>query len=147
MLWGGIAAVVACIGSVQGEQTLQLEKLVIFSRHGIRVPYQPPGGADNFSRDGREWFVDPAQWGGKVEAGLTEHGAGVVRKMGGYYNETQAQDGLRIRDGEFTVYTNNEPTNRTFDTAVNFFQGATNCAALRCASVLRLTVAVLCRTC
>lgn len=64
---------------------LKLRKMLVVSRHGIRVPFAPAGGADIYSRDGREWFDDFKQWGASGEAFLTDHGKLVIKRMGDYY--------------------------------------------------------------
>ena len=45
---------------------LTLEKLIIYSRHGIRVPYALPGGADLYWKTPRDWYTDYAAKNGEV---------------------------------------------------------------------------------
>jgi hypothetical protein len=124
-------SVVAVLVVLSHQQELVLEKLVLFSRHGIRVPYQPqPHGAASYSSAtaARNWQTDPAEWGGAAEAALTDHGAVVLQKMGDWFRRlyVTSAGGNGFFDNNtdsFTIYTNNEVTNRTYDSAVNFFRG------------------------
>jgi hypothetical protein len=44
---------------------LTLHKAVVFSRHGIRVPFSVNQVPTHFySKDNRSWFENPADWGG-----------------------------------------------------------------------------------
>src|SRR5688572_6602484 len=84
---------------------LQLEKVIVFSRHGIRVPYQPGHGAANYSLDDREWYMDSKQWGAGGEAFLTDHGELVLQRMGKYYSsilidQAKILNGTRSSKGE-----------------------------------------------
>ena len=104
---------------------LQLEKLIVYSRHGIRVPYTPAGGAGIYSKSPREWYTNFSDWGAEGPAYLTPHGARVVERMGEHFRQQLVtgskllpDDGTRI-----TVYADHDPTGRDIKTAEAFFRG------------------------
>jgi hypothetical protein len=66
---------------------LHQERVLIVTRHGIRVPFAPieHQPATVFSRDPtREWFADPQAWGAAKIAELTPHGKDVISIMGAH---------------------------------------------------------------
>jgi 4-phytase / acid phosphatase len=67
--------------------TLQLEQSVLFMRHGARSPNQTPEQlAPSSTRPWPKWPVAAGE--------LTEHGAALVRDLGGYYRQQYAAAGL-----------------------------------------------------
>ena len=71
---------------------LKLEKSVLFLRHGIRSPNQSPAELTKSStRPWPEWPVAPGE--------LTEHGAAMMRSLGGYYRQRYAAEGLLPTEG------------------------------------------------
>lgn len=72
--------------------TLQLEKSIVFMRHGVRSPNQTPAElAKSSTRPWPQWSVGAGE--------LTEHGAGLVRTLGGYYRLHYATAGLLPAQG------------------------------------------------
>ena len=103
---------------------LKLEKLILYSRHGIRVPYGLPGGADLYSKSPRNFYTDFADWGAEGPAYLTPHGEQVITRMGEYYRTRLVETGLLPATGEnLTVYADAAPTGRDVKTAAAFFRG------------------------
>jgi len=104
--------------------TLTLKKLIILSRHGIRVPYpasnlgQPT--YSSFSHDGRAWPEDPKQWNAAGPQHLTNHGMLVLQEMGKYYSE-QLQHLNWTRAP--VVYADLDSSSRDIQTAANFMKG------------------------
>ena len=120
---------VALLG-FSGEETpapssLRREALIIFSRHGIRVPYAPPGGIAEYSKSPTaSWFPNASDWGAEGEAYLTEHGAAVIRRMGVYHRQLLVDTGFLPSDGSgLTIYADDDPTGRDVKTASAFFDG------------------------
>eukprot|EP00457_Paulinella_chromatophora_P003117 gb/GEZN01003122.1/.p1 GENE.gb/GEZN01003122.1/~~gb/GEZN01003122.1/.p1 ORF type:complete len:553 (+),score=60.84 gb/GEZN01003122.1/:88-1659(+) len=126
--------------ALESRGDLSLYKLLVFSRHGIRVPYQPPGGAESYSREGsgRNWFLNPQLWGAKGEAYLTDHGYKVISLMGDYMSSLLVGDNnQRVSGsaallnsscgtgglGDITIYADFDDTGRDIATAQAFFQG------------------------
>lgn len=71
---------------------LKLDKAVLFLRHGIRSPNQSPAElAKSSTRPWPEWPVAPGE--------LTEHGAAMMRSLGGYYRQRYVADGLLPAQG------------------------------------------------
>lgn len=107
----------------------KLYKLIVVSRHGIRVPFPPDHGADAYSQDGREWFTNATAWGANATACLTDHGATVLSKMGGYFthNLTTGSDAILSGTcdglGKVTVYADEDSTKRDIKSAQAFFKG------------------------
>ena len=105
--------------------SLRREALIIFSRHGIRVPYAPPGGIAEYSKspvDG--WFPNASDWGADGEAYLTEHGAAVISRMGAYHRQLLVDTSFLPSDGsKVTIYADDDPTGRDVKTALAFFDG------------------------
>eukprot|EP00929_Paragymnodinium_shiwhaense_P005175 TRINITY_DN10679_c0_g1_i1.p1 TRINITY_DN10679_c0_g1~~TRINITY_DN10679_c0_g1_i1.p1 ORF type:complete len:528 (+),score=91.99 TRINITY_DN10679_c0_g1_i1:67-1650(+) len=104
---------------------LKLEKTVVVSRHGIRVPFGPQYGVpvDVFTQESsRQWFTDPKDWGAEpaVSEALTEHARKVLTNMGTYFREV-VLDG---REGTFTIYSERDSSMRDINTAISFFKGA-----------------------
>lgn len=102
---------------------LTQEKVLVITRHGIRVPYPPLEGLDwtaYSTDDGRNWFTDFKDWGADQVAGLTDHGQKVIREMGAYFKQTLL-DGAK---GGYTIYSAVDSTQRDIKTAINFFKGA-----------------------
>jgi hypothetical protein len=115
---------------------LATEKVVLFSRHGIRVPYAPGDGfsLDGFSTDQRDWpSVDPPdeRWGALVNtsAALTAHGARVLRAHGAYLRSETWQTVLGGAIGptacsQVTAYADpDEHTHRDRETVRHFMSG------------------------
>ncbi|MGQ0697284.1 MAG: histidine-type phosphatase [Panacagrimonas sp.] len=72
--------------------SLQLEKSVVLMRHGLRSPNQSPAElAKSATRPWPQWPVGPGE--------LTEHGAALVRTLGGYYRQHYAAAGLLPAQG------------------------------------------------
>jgi hypothetical protein len=73
--------------------------------------------------------MDPVNdWGGAAEAALTNHGVIVLNRMGDWFRRqyVASAGGNGFFDDStdsFTVYTNNESTNRTYESAISFFMG------------------------
>ena len=67
------------------EGALSVEKLIIYSRHGIRVPFPPDARpvtiftADDAPGPARDWFTNFSDWGAAGVAHLTSHGEAVVQ--------------------------------------------------------------------
>ncbi len=71
---------------------LQLDKSVILMRHGLRSPNQTPAElAKSSTRPWPEWPVGAGE--------LTEHGADLIKTLGGYYRQRYATAGLLPADG------------------------------------------------
>ena len=105
---------------------LRRESLILFSRHGIRVPFSPdPRGIDIFSTNPTaNWYTNASDWGAPGEAYLTQHGESVVERMGEYYRERLVSSGLLPSDGSrITAYADADPTGRDVKTAQSFFRG------------------------
>jgi len=103
--------------------TLTQERVLVITRHGIRVPYPPLKGLDwnvYSTDDGRDWFTNFKDWGADQVAGLTDHGQKVIREMGAFFKETL----LRDAKGGYTIYSAVDDTQRDIKTAINFFKGA-----------------------
>lgn len=102
---------------------LHQERVLIVTRHGIRVPFAPVEHqpATIFSRDpARKWFADPQAWGATKIAELTPHGKHVIALMGAHMAEVV----LPTRPYNFTVYADLDHTNRDIQTAEAFMRGA-----------------------
>lgn len=102
------------------------ESVILYSRHGIRVPYAPdPRGVQIFStRPDANWYPNSSDWGATGEAHLTEHGKAVVSRMGEYFREEFVAGGFLPADGSgLTVYADNDPTQRDILTAKSFMSG------------------------
>lgn len=112
---------------------LRREALIIFSRHGIRVPYAPPGGIKEYSRSPTAgWFPNASDWGAEGEAYLTAHGAAVIRRMGAYHRQLLVDSRFLPSDGsKVTVYADDDPTGRDVKTATAFFDGLLPGVAVR----------------
>ena len=118
----------AALLGFSGEETpapLRREALIIFSRHGIRVPYAPPGGIAEYSKaPAAGWFPNASDWGAEGEAHLTEHGATVIRRMGAYHRQLLVDSGFLPSDGsKVAIYADDDPTGRDVKTASAFFDG------------------------
>ncbi len=105
---------------------LRRESLILFSRHGIRVPFSPdPRGIGIFSTNPTaNWYTNASDWGAPGEAYLTQHGESVVERMGEYYRDQLVSSGLLPSDGSrVTAYADADPTGRDVKTAQSFFRG------------------------
>jgi len=72
---------------VAAAPALQLEKSVLFMRHGVRSPNQTPEElASAATRPWPQWPVDAGE--------LTDHGAALIGILGGYYRQQYASAGL-----------------------------------------------------
>jgi len=103
--------------------TLTQERVLVITRHGIRVPYPPLKdlGWDVYStEDGRDWFTNFTDWGADQVAGLTDHGQKVIREMGAFFKQTLLKDAK----GGYIIYSAVDSTQRDIKTAINFFKGA-----------------------
>lgn len=103
--------------------TLTQERVIIVTRHGIRVPFSPIVGKPTsiFSKNKtREWFADPKLWGADKIAALTKHGKEVIKQMGSHMAEVI----LPKVPYNFTVYADLDSTHRDIETAEAFMQGA-----------------------
>ena len=103
--------------------TLKQERVLIVTRHGIRVPFAPVEHqpATIFSKDpSRNWFAEPAAWGATKIAELTPHGKTVITLMGSHMAETV----LPPKPYNFTVYADLDHTRRDIQTAEAFMKGA-----------------------
>ena len=108
------------------EPTLHTVSRILYSRHGIRVPYAPdPRGVQIFSTaPDANWYPNASDWGAAGEAHLTEHGESVVQRMGQYFKTTLVDTGYLPADGtKLTVYADNDPTQRDILTAKSFMSG------------------------
>ena len=107
------------------QPTLERRALIIVSRHGIRVPYAPDGGAKIYSKSpGANWFSNASDWGATGEAYLTRHGEAVLGRMGEYYRQELVDSGFVSSDGsDVTVYTDHGTTLRCLHTARSFLGG------------------------
>lgn len=73
-------------------QELELEQIVLLSRHGVRSPTQPLSELDRLvTTPWARWPVAPGE--------LTPRGANLMRLMGGYYRAIYARRGLLSPDG------------------------------------------------
>ena len=62
---GALATVLCVCAAASTASALTLHKAVVFSRHGIRVPFSVNQVPTHFySKDNRSWFENPADWGG-----------------------------------------------------------------------------------
>jgi len=110
--------------SEDNNSTLALKKLIVLSRHGIRVPYpatnlgQPT--YSSFSVDGRAWPEDPKQWNAAGPEHLTEHGMLVLQQMGKYYKDQLQHVGWKRPP---VVYADVDSSQRDIKTAANFMDG------------------------
>jgi hypothetical protein len=102
---------------------LDRRALIIFSRHGIRVPYAPEGGAQLYSKSPTaQWYTNSSAWGAQGEAYLTQHGEVVLGRMGEYYHERLVRSGFIAADGsDVTIYADHDKTGRDVRTATAFF--------------------------
>jgi len=106
-----------------GAQGLNQERVLVVTRHGIRVPFPPLAGLawEAYSLDpDRDFFTDFSDWGADQVAGLTVHGQRVIRAMGAYFRSTV----MNNTNGSFTIYSAVDKTKRDIKTAISFFQGA-----------------------
>lgn len=115
--------ILAASWSLVGSQDLKQERVLVITRHGIRVPYPPLADLpwDAYSLDShRNFFTDFADWGADQVAGLTDHGQNVIREMGAHFRQTL----LSGVTGGFTIYSAVDSTKRDIKTAIKFFEGA-----------------------
>lgn len=118
----------ACIGilayfSLVNTENLKQERVLVITRHGIRVPYPPLADVpwDAYSLDPqRNFFTNFTDWGADQVAGLTDHGQKVIREMGAHFRQTM----LNGTNGGFTIYSAVDSTKRDIKTAIKFFEGA-----------------------
>ncbi|MFZ7135275.1 histidine-type phosphatase [Avibacterium avium] len=107
-------------------QALQLEKIVIFSRHGIRTPLV---GKDSILSQATpyQWV----KWQDKTGY-LTAKGARLEKLFAAYWSEWLQQTGIlssQCPKDDLFIYTNARP--RTIDTGVSFAKGAYSHCAIR----------------
>ena len=105
---------------------LKTVKTILYSRHGIRVPYPPDDrGVEIFTTDpSANWFPNASDWGASGTAHLTDHGKLVVKRMGEYYRTHLVETGFLPEDGsQVTVYADSDPTGRDILTARSFMAG------------------------
>jgi len=118
-----LACSVAFLGAAT-DSSLQFQKLILLSRHGIRTPFPASNlGLSSytaFSRDHRAWPETPTEWGSAGEEHLTEHGMKVLELMGNYYRESLS---FNISAESSAFYADVDSSNRDLQTAQSFLRG------------------------
>eukprot|EP00729_Bicosta_minor_P024397 gene24397-20796_t len=112
--------------STSQQSQLKLEKVILFSRHGIRTPYGSkamglPTMRAFSTEQSRNW-ADNTTSGADVDQGLTNHGKKVLQQMGGYYSTEFAALGGK-GPNDITVYADYEVSQRDIHTAEAFLSG------------------------